>query len=312
MPGPARIKHRIKRVDRFVGNRRIEISDAMSGVITWLLGRSRRRIVLALDWVDVRGFKVLELVATFQGRGVPLLWATYEKWKFHKSQNQLEDGLMRLFVSLIPDPDRFIVVADAGFLRAEFARTLQTLGLHYVIRINPKVLIQHSRYSGNLLQFPVHRGMGTLLRDVAYRSRRPVKQHVVVWWQACKKEPWYLVTDIGTSAAKVAKLYARRMKIEEVFRDHKNTRWGFSLRQTGVHSAQRLQRLLLIVAVAYLLLIACGWLAQDSYPASYWGSTSKAGFFSLMLVATTILYELPMPLRPALAKLRNDLIQDQP
>ncbi len=37
------------------------------------------------------------MVAAIEGRGVPLVWASYPEWELHKSQNNLEEGLLRLF-----------------------------------------------------------------------------------------------------------------------------------------------------------------------------------------------------------------------
>ncbi len=52
--------------------------------------------------------------------------------------------------------------------------------------------------------------------------------------------------------------YAKRWKIEPYFRDVKDGRFGYGLRQTHICSAQRRDRLLLIVALSYLLLLLLG------------------------------------------------------
>jgi|SRR5579884_67488 len=49
MPGPTRCKHRIKRVARFVANRRITVADGMAGLIA-RLGRRKVPLVVSLDW----------------------------------------------------------------------------------------------------------------------------------------------------------------------------------------------------------------------------------------------------------------------
>src|SRR5690349_20972002 len=61
MAGDAGCKHRIKRVDRFLGNKRVEVSDAMRGLVRHLLKRYRKKLrnkplVVSFDWVKVRGF----------------------------------------------------------------------------------------------------------------------------------------------------------------------------------------------------------------------------------------------------------------
>jgi len=71
--------------------------------------------------------------AVIDGRGVPLLWASYEEWVLYKSQNNLEKGLLRLLKSMLPEWITVIVVADRGFGPTELARTCQQMGFHYVI-----------------------------------------------------------------------------------------------------------------------------------------------------------------------------------
>ncbi len=58
------------------------------------------------------------------------------------------------------------------------------------------------------------------------------------------------------AAHRLCALYGRRMTTEQLFRDHKSKRNGWSLRDTQLSTPDRLDRLLLALAVAYLLL--CG------------------------------------------------------
>lgn len=62
-------KHGIKRCWRFTANQRIEVSDAMRGVIGWLLRSKRwlrKPLLLALDWGEESNSLVL--MAAFQRR----------------------------------------------------------------------------------------------------------------------------------------------------------------------------------------------------------------------------------------------------
>ena len=45
--------------------------------------------------------------ACIKGRAVPLLWASYPEWKL-LSQNSLEEGLLRLLRTLIPESVRVL------------------------------------------------------------------------------------------------------------------------------------------------------------------------------------------------------------
>ena len=52
-------KHLIKRCWRFCDNDRIGTADAMRPIIARMLKKRKKKLLIALDWVDVRGFQTL-------------------------------------------------------------------------------------------------------------------------------------------------------------------------------------------------------------------------------------------------------------
>jgi hypothetical protein len=280
LAGATTAKHRIKRVWRFCANPRVEVSAGMAGVIGRLTRRRRKPLVVALDWVEVRSFHTLMAAAVRRGRAVPLVWASYPEWVLHKSQNNLEEGLLRLLRALVPDGVRVIVLADRGFGRAELAKTCQGLGLSFVSRVQPDVRVRHPRFRGLLADFPVRPGCWRTLRGAEYRSDGVVTLNVAIRWKKGlppkRDEPWFLITDLGRSAVAVSDLYAKRMTVEELFRDGKSCRNGSALRLTQLTKAERLDRLLLILALAYLLLTGLGAPARARYRPGAWCSSNRA------------------------------------
>jgi len=84
------------------------------------------------------------------------------------------------------------------------------------------------------------------------------------------------------SAQEVVKAYAKRMRIEEGFRDHKSMRFGFQMRSVKLSSPERWDRLLLIAALAILLLGHIGAVAeQRGLQRGYKANTSKERTHSL-------------------------------
>jgi len=278
-------KHGIKRVDRFLANDRIEPTLAMTGVIRWL-SRPSGRLIVSLDWVDLRSFPCLMLAAWHKGRAIPLLWQVLRWEDLARSQNDLEHGLLHLLRAALPEDVEVSVLADRGMGRAEMARVCQRLKFHYVIRIAPTAFIRHPRHTGRLAQMPVKPGQRTFLRQVVYRQHRPVIQHLAVYWPAKRSEPWYLMTDLETLPVKdLTRFYRRRMTIEEYFRDLKSRRTGWGLRLTLIRSPERLGRLLLLLAVAYLLLSALGLFIQRTVEPRVYASNNRAGEGSLFFLA---------------------------
>jgi len=81
-----------------------------------------------------------------------------------------------------------------------------------------------------------------------------------------QREPWILVTSLGSRAAKhVMRCYQLRMQIEESFRDMKNARLGLHFR-----SAERLSILVLIGTLATVVAwLVAAFRASASLPSQY-------------------------------------------
>lgn len=315
LSGPSAAKHRIKRVWRFCANTRIVVSDGMRGLVRHLLKRRRARpgkyrrkvkpLLIAFDWTDIRKFHTLMAAAVMKGRAVPLLWATYTKWKLAKSQNNLEEGLLYLLRDLIPPGVPVLLLADRGFGRTELARVCQQLGFRYLIRIKPDVWVQGRAYTGLLQDFPVHKGMAVVLRDLRYRKSDPVTQHVVVRWKPDlpkkRDEPWFLMTDLRRPPVALTEVYAKRMTVEELFRDAKSKRNGFSLRHTKITKPDRIDRLLLILVLAYWLLCGIGLVAQQRYRPGQWCSSNDPRQCSVFTIGRIMLTAMQLTAAAAFA-----------
>jgi hypothetical protein len=237
MAGPARCKHTIKRAGRFIANPRVTVADAMAGVIARLARCKVAPLVVALDWVEVRNFHALVAAAVVEGRSVPLLWHSYPEWQLNKSQNNLEEGLIRLLRSLVPD---------------------------------------------------------RVLRPELHAAENPVAVNVVIRWKQGLPDrrdgPWFLVTDLPKgSAITLTELSGKRMGVEEFFRDATSVRNGLALRHTQVRRADRFDRLVLVLVLAYLLLTGLGLRALREHYAGDWSSPNRGKPCSAVVVARAVL-----------------------
>src|SRR5262249_8455909 len=114
-------------------------------------------------------------------------------------------------------------------------------------------------------------------REAMSRLPRPLPQRGQ--WKkgltAKRDEPWFLITDLPGNAVELTALYARRMAVEELFRDDKSLRTGWALRQTKVTTAARFDRLLLVLAWGYWLLVGLGLLARQRHRPAAWCSSNR-------------------------------------
>lgn len=301
-------KHCIKRVDRFIGNQRIEPIEAMRGIVQWL-AKPRKYLLVSIDWVDIRSFKCLVLAARIRGRAIPLLWAVYRYEDFYRSQNNIEYGMLHAFRTMVHISVQVIILADRGFGRAEMAKECQKLEFGYIIRIEPKVYVEGHGFAGNLIRLPIRPGQQTILHNVLYRKSKPVRQHVAVIWQRGKPKPWFLMTNLDKlPAKKLAKVFGKRMSIEEYFRDAKSKRNGFALRLTLIKDSQRLGRFLLILALAYILLVTIGLYATKKFNPRQWCSNNRIKECSLFTIGRVMLLRQLPHLKCLLKGLRDEIL----
>lgn len=267
-------KHNIKRVSRFVRNERVNVAEGCRGLARIAAKASGGCLVVAVDWVDVGRFKVLKAAVPLRGGAVPILFAVYPKWRLKKSQNQFEEAFFGLLSKLLPARTWTVVVADRGFARAELASFLRKLRMNHVIRVSSGATFTSETFSGPLSGHGVREGGHRVLGWGRYTARHPVERRMIVTWERGNEEALVLGTDLDWNWRKVVAVFEGRMSVEELFRDEKNIRYGWGLRQTKVGSHGRLARLLVILAFAYLLLLVIGLVCRDTMSEKHWTSAT--------------------------------------
>ena len=291
-------KHQIKRCWRFCANERVETADAMRGIVARMLKKRKKKLLVAVDWVDIKGFQTLVASVVLKGRSVPIAWAstTNHVYDGHRSRNAFEESLLLTLRSMIPQSIKVVILADRGFGRTALATFCQQQGFGYVIRIQPSVTVRLQGFHGKLLDYPVYKGIAKVLKRVSYRSDGAVTQNVVVHWRRNlprkRDECWFLMSDQPGSAHQLCKLYGRRMTIEQLFRDNKSKRNGWSLRDTQITKPDRIDRLLLILAIAYLLLCGIGLIAKRQFTPSAWCSTNRDKECSLYTIGLIMIEKI--------------------
>jgi hypothetical protein len=184
------------------------------------------------------------------------------------------------------------------------ARECHKLNFMYIIHIEPNVYIKAPGFSGKLSCLPVAPS-----RQLVYRRFKPVKQHIAVLWQPREDKPWYLMTNLEKLRAKqLTSIFGRRMTIEQYFRDAKSKRNGFALRLTLVRDSQRLSRLLLILASAYILLVAVGLYCCKRFRPSRWCSNNRLGECSFFTIGRAMFNAVLPSLYYLLRNLRNEIL----
>ena len=260
---PSVPKHNIKRVDRFLGNRRFKDKEAREAFVRLVVG-TRRNIEIAVDWTKVRSWPVLVAAMIYQGRAIPILWSVIDPKKLYKSQNAFEHGLLGWLSATLPEHTHATIVMDRGFKRVELVKVLRRFGFSFVIRTGGNVHVRSESYNGRIDEWLKRRGWKRKIQNAVLRPSRPVTVHIVGVWRKGCKEPWILMTDLDISINRLTSIYARRFQIEEAFRDQKNWRFGLQLGNTLIRKPSRVERWLLVAAIVFFLALLVGKHAREN------------------------------------------------
>jgi len=291
---PVSAKYAIKQSDRLVGNTHLktELVQIYRALIHCFINPQSRPVII-VDWSDYtydRRWILLRASVPVGGRALTL----YEE--VHPLQGYGNAALQKRFLhtlhTLLPQGVCPLVVTDAGFIGPWF-RDVMALGWDYVGRIRPNLLYwdtARSEWTRCVNLYPQAQRKPQHYGGVLLARRNPLSCYLHLYREAPQgrhkrtlsgrrsqrtvsnanalreTSPWLLVTSLepGSYPARaIVALYRTRMQIEQAFRDIKNTRSGFCLRQTRSRAPYRLAHLLLIGMLATFAAWLVGRLAEQ-------------------------------------------------
>lgn len=263
------VRYTLKRLWRFLSNGRFSDSVVTEGLAQWLWPRFQgwKHIPISIDWThnETRDrWTTLVASVTLAGRGIPLMMWSYRKADYDQylSRNHCEQAFVEHLMQLLPDDDRIILIADRGFARVDFFQWLSERGIHFLIRVPRTASVESARYKGSLAKLNVANGECYCLGNTRYTQKGywMAPQLVVAREnQPSDPDPWFLVTSLPYRATTLTKLYARRMVIEEDFREAKS-RLDWS--DSRIRKLPHYRRLTTLVMIALVFATLVGRVAQ--------------------------------------------------
>lgn len=284
-PGAERIHAPLKRFDRLLGNGAVQArrTACYQVALLWLLRMPRP--VLIVDWSEVKSdgrWHLLRAAVVARGRTLTVYEEVHPTARL--ASPKVEAAFLGRLRALLPEGIRPVLVTDAGF-RVPWFRTVEALGWHFVGRVRHRAHVKflsathkNSRIAAKALYARAGRravSLGeveltktkrlvcrlALVRRPA-RGRRDLTRHGQRARSAYsrkiaqrEREPWLLAASVSLaelSAAEIVALYAKRMQIEQSFRDLKSHRYGAAFEDTLTRDPRRLEMLLLIHMLATL------------------------------------------------------------
>ena len=329
----------LKRVDRLIGNKRIgQEARVVGAALLRVLCRGGQPLVIAVDWSAVApGGAFVELRAALtwlgMGRGLTIYQQVYPESKL--GNGRAERALLDTLQRWMPADVEVIIVTDAGFRRPWFTH-VERLGWSWIGRVRAGVCVSRdrthwakatawfARATGQACRWSPcwltrryrfacdmvlirHRVLGGRRYGRAGHGSTPKARREA---QASAKEPWLLAHSARLRpyrAEQIVAMYARRMQIEENFRDSKSADLGMGLQISQSRSALRLHALLLVGTLAAFLLWHIGQLAEaEGWHRRFKATTRSARELSIITLAK-LLCALPrLPLTDTAMQALNE------
>jgi len=254
-------KHGVKQVDRMLSNAGIDLPEILAELCVHAIGE-RKQVEVALDWTSFDNDKQSTLVAGIveDGRSTPLFWQTVADAELSDGgRTDAETELLHRLHEVWPEDVQIILLADRGFGDSALYELLQEWGWDFVIRFKQGITVHHRGKSQAAKKYLSKTGRARLLRNVQVTGKKVAIPGVVVVKDRDMKHSWCLATTlVDDGATRPVKAYGRRFTIEEMFRDMKDERFGFGMRQRHVSSPESRDKLILLFALAQALLILLG------------------------------------------------------
>jgi Transposase DDE domain len=262
LPLEEREKARSKRLYRLLANKHLEGPEMTPWLVLMALGpQASGWVPIVVDQTDIRGTPTLMAGIRVAHRILPVAFVAFEYLKIRKSQNLIENTLLKLVAMSLPRDCKPLFTMDRGYARVSLLEELDGLRIPYLIRGRAKTMVRIGGRRISLGRLPHRRRRPSRYVNVLYQDEQQHPVDVVAFHDPEFKQPWFLLLPPNSAESfptdQALALYRERMHIELTFRDWK-THLGIRGLRLEADVAARLNRLLLALTAAYILAVLIG------------------------------------------------------
>jgi len=305
----------VRRFRRWLDNEHIQVHELYGPIIREALKEwDGHTLYLALDTSMLwNRFCIIRISVIFRGRAVPVVWKVIAHGSSTVAFEAYRDLLDRA-VTLAPAGCRVVFLADRGFADTNLMAYLsQTLHWHWRIRIKSSFYVYRKHHRRcKISSIKLKRGQARFWHNVYITENQFGPIHLALAKPHGVKDDWLIVSDEPTDITTFDE-YGLRFDIDEGFLDDKSG--GFPLESSLIRSAQALDRLCFVLAVATLFLVSQGlevvetkkrrwvdahWFRGNSYFKIGWKWVHRSLIKGYALITRLALLPFPDP-EPAMA-----------
>ena len=243
-----------RRLARFVGNSRVQVSKIWKQFLSQVLGYWKgKTLQLVLDSTPFDDRAIIVYVGLLvHSRVLPVVWRimpAQEHWD--QAQWDLVGELLDE-VSQHLEPTDCTLIADRGLAGSPLVKLCRDRKFHYLLRVCKEHTCR--RWMAGCwtpwcaFQYIIrNEGQQWFGRVLLWQDNQTIETWVSAVWDPGHKEAWLLISDQPAGRRRVQE-YALRMRVESTFQDDKSRGWN--LEHSLIEDRERLNRLLLALFLA--------------------------------------------------------------
>jgi hypothetical protein len=196
-------------------------------------------------------------------------------------------ALLKEVLPLLPQNCPVVLLGDREFRSTSLMSFCKRRGWHFRLRLKCDTWIRANRRWFQLRDIPLQPGQKRYFQKVYITKWRQGPYHLAVYWKKDEDEPWYIASDQEASSRTLLE-YRKRFHTEAMFSDFKKR--GFQLENSRIKIPERVERLLIVVVLAYLFLSQLGLRCIHSGQRRFF-EKSKRRFYSLLQLGMAAFFE---------------------
>lgn len=278
-PLPILYESRRKHLQRFLSLTALSVTIIWLPVIQHLITSKiprHQRLIIALDRTNWQDNNLLMVSVIWKQRALPIYWIFI---KARGSSNLAEQmAVLRPVLKLLKQY-QLVIIGDREFRGVELAYWLKKKKVFFALRVQESAYVKlRFQQEQKISELELHPGMKRFYSRVNYTKKKGFGHfNLGAYWKRKyrgkqEKQGWYLLTNLS-SIEEVIKVYQSRMGIEAMFRDCKSG--GYNLEGSRV-KRERLTRIVLLLAIAYISAICQGSIIKQKGQQKYTNRVSQS------------------------------------
>ena len=261
LPLPILYESRRKHLQRFLILRNFSVALIWLPIVKIFISNNFKKdspILVIIDGTKWNNNHLLMVSIRYKNRAIPIYWKFLDKIGSSNLNEQI--AVLRPALKLLKSYQT-IVVGDREFRGVKLAYWLKSRGVKFALRVQGNTHVQFGGHREQKIStLGCLPGMKKFYTHVNYTKNKGFGTfNLAAYWKRkyggkIEKQPWYILTNLDTFD-EVLKAYRGRSAIEAMFRDCKSGGYNLSGSKASV---QRLSRLVLLIALAYISSVSMG------------------------------------------------------